>query len=124
MKTVAYSKSATKVLSRLQPKLAARIMDKVEQSARDPQSQATNVKALAGSPYIRLRVGDWRVIMNDQGIVLLVLEIGSRGDIYKSSKEPGMQTITTPNGEKLVILALAEYEKLVDQADVARANKS
>ena len=34
-----------------------------------------------------------------------------------------MQTITTPNGETLVILALAEYEKLVDQADIARADK-
>ncbi|HTE39133.1 MAG TPA: helix-turn-helix transcriptional regulator [Reyranella sp.] len=34
-----------------------------------------------------------------------------------------MQTITTPNGEKLVVLALAEYEKLVDQADIAKARK-
>jgi ribosome-binding protein aMBF1 (putative translation factor) len=34
-----------------------------------------------------------------------------------------MQTITTPNGEKLVVLALAEYEKLVDQADIAKAGK-
>lgn len=34
-----------------------------------------------------------------------------------------MQTITTPNGETLVVLPLAEYEALVDQADVARADK-
>jgi len=34
-----------------------------------------------------------------------------------------MQTITTPNGEKLVVLALAEYEKLVDQADIVKARK-
>jgi mRNA interferase RelE/StbE len=83
MAAVTYSKSAIKVLSRLQPKLAARITEKVEQFAFDPQSQANNVKALVGSSYIRLRVGDWRVIMDDQGTVLLVLEIGSRGDIYK-----------------------------------------
>lgn len=83
MKTVTYSKSALKVLSRMQPKLAARIMDKVDQFAADPKSQANNVKALVGSVHIRLRVGDWRVIMNDQGIVLLVLEIGPRGDIYR-----------------------------------------
>ena len=80
---VAYSKSALKVLSRLQPKMAARIMEKVDQFAADPQAQANNVKALAGSAYIRLRVGDWRVIMYEQGTVLLVLEIGPRGDIYK-----------------------------------------
>lgn len=58
-------------------------MDRIEPFAADPRSQANSVKALAGSPYIRLRVGDWRVIMDDQGNVLLVLEIGSRGDIYK-----------------------------------------
>ena len=83
MKEVAYSKAALKVLSRLQPKLAARIMEKVDQFAADPQALANNVKALAGSPYIRLRVGDWRVIMDEQGTVLLVLEIGPRGDIYR-----------------------------------------
>lgn len=34
-----------------------------------------------------------------------------------------MQTITTPNGETLVILPLADYEALLDQADIARALK-
>jgi mRNA interferase RelE/StbE len=36
-----------------------------------------------GSPYIRLRVGDWRVIMDDKGAVLDVLKIGPRGSIYE-----------------------------------------
>lgn len=34
-----------------------------------------------------------------------------------------MQTITTPNGEKLVVLSLADYERLIDKADIARADK-
>lgn len=34
-----------------------------------------------------------------------------------------MQKITTPKGETLVILPLAEYEALIDQADVASADK-
>jgi DNA-binding XRE family transcriptional regulator len=34
-----------------------------------------------------------------------------------------MQKITTPNGEVLIILAQAEYERLVDEADAARADK-
>lgn len=63
--------------------LAKRIMGKVEQYAANPRSQANNVKALTGSPFIRLRVGDWRVIMDDQGTVLEILEIGPRGDVYK-----------------------------------------
>lgn len=83
MVSVTYSKSAIKVLSRLQPKLAARMLEKVEQFAADPKSQANDVKALTGSPYIRLRVGDWHVIMDHQGNVLLVLGIGSRGGICR-----------------------------------------
>ncbi|WP_035097604.1 hypothetical protein [Devosia sp. LC5] len=35
-----------------------------------------------GRPGIRLRVGDWRVIMED-GVVLEVLEIGPRGGVYE-----------------------------------------
>jgi DNA-binding XRE family transcriptional regulator len=34
-----------------------------------------------------------------------------------------MQKITTPNGEVLIILAQAEYDRLVDEADAARADK-
>lgn len=63
--------------------LSQRIIGKIEQYAADPASQANNVKALAGSSYLRLRVGNWRVIRDDQGNILAVLEIGSRGDIYK-----------------------------------------
>jgi len=56
-------------------------MAKVDQYAADPGSQANNVTALQGREGIRLRVGDWRVIMQD-GQVLAVLEIGPRGSIY------------------------------------------
>ena len=48
----------------------------------DPASQGNNVKALKGREGIRLRVGDWRVIMDDRGTVLAVLEICPRGGIY------------------------------------------
>jgi len=61
---------------------AARIVSKVDQFTADPKSFANNIKALTGSPYIRLRVGDWRVILDDQANVLKVLKIGPRGGIY------------------------------------------
>lgn len=35
-----------------------------------------------------------------------------------------MQTITTPNGETLVVLPLSEYESLIDKADIAAADKT
>lgn len=83
MKSVAYTKSAAKTLARMPVKLARRIRDKVEQYAADPRSPANDVKPLQGSPYVRPRVGDWRVIMDDHGNVLDVIEIGPRGGVYK-----------------------------------------
>lgn len=82
MKPIAYSKAALKTLRRIPAKEAERIRAKVQQYASDPNSQAHNVRALTGSPYIRLRVADWRVIMDDQSNVLEILQIGPRGSIY------------------------------------------
>lgn len=48
----------------------------------EPSAQANNVKSLKGREGIRLWVGDWRVIMGDQGNVLAVLDVGPRGGIY------------------------------------------
>jgi len=83
MRSVSYSKSALKVLRKMPRPAALRIMEKVDQFARAPESLANNVKRLQGSDFIRLRVGDWRVIMDDQGAVLAVLRIGSRGSVYE-----------------------------------------
>lgn len=82
MKQIAYSKAALKSLRRIPANAARRIREKIEQYAADPASQANNVIALQGRGGIRLRVGDWRVIMDDQGNVLDILEIGPRGGIY------------------------------------------
>ncbi len=81
MKLVSYTKAAARALNRMPPRTALRIRDKINEYADDPASQANNVKALAGTPWIRLRVGDWRVIMED-GTVLEVLRIGPRGSVY------------------------------------------
>lgn len=62
---------------------AKRIRSKVELYARNPSDLSNNVKALAGSNYIRLRVGDWRIIMDDAGMVLDVVKIAPRGSVYK-----------------------------------------
>lgn len=61
---------------------ANRIVSKCQQYAGDPESQANNVKALTGSNYIRLRVGNWRIIMDDGHTVLAVLKIAARGSVY------------------------------------------
>lgn len=58
------------------------IRSKIEAYAQDPASQANNVKSLKGRDGIRLRVGDWRVIMDEQDNVLAILDIGPRGGVY------------------------------------------
>jgi mRNA interferase RelE/StbE len=83
MRSVSYAKSALKVLRKMSRPDALRIMAKVDQFAIDPESLANNVKRLQGSDFIRLRVGDWRVIMDDQGAVLAVIRIGPRGSVYE-----------------------------------------
>lgn len=82
MKPVTYTRAALKTLRKMPADVAERIIGKIEQYAADPTSQANNVTALKGREGIRLRVGDWRVIMNDDGVVLAVLDIGPRGSIY------------------------------------------
>jgi mRNA interferase RelE/StbE len=81
MKEVVYTRAALKALRRMPTNAARRIMEKVDAYAAGPASQANNVTALKGRDGVRLRVGDWRVIMDD-GVVLAVLEIGPRGRIY------------------------------------------
>ena len=83
MKEIAYSKTSQKALMRMPQNWAIRVRDKVNAYASDPASQANNVKALRGTDgMLRLRVGDWRVVMYD-GVVLEILDVKARGSAYK-----------------------------------------
>jgi mRNA interferase RelE/StbE len=82
MKSISYSKAAIRALRRMPRNVADLIRSKIEVYAEDPALQANNVKALKGREGIRLRVGDWRVIMDDQGNVLAILAIGPHGSVY------------------------------------------
>jgi len=81
VKPIIFRPAARRALTRMPRPTALRIVNKIEAYALDPASQANNVKALKGREGIRLRVGDWRVIMLD-GEVLDVIEVGPRGSIY------------------------------------------
>lgn len=85
MKPVSYSRSAQKALQKIPRNVAQLIIAKINQYARDPSSLANNVKKLKGDfeGLIRLRVGDWRIIMDDQGNVLMILGITPRGGAYE-----------------------------------------
>ena len=83
MKTIAYSKRARMALSRMHANEARRIRGKMVQYAADPDSQANNVRKLQGMDYYRLRVGDWRVIFREDGVIIDVVRIPPRGQAYE-----------------------------------------
>ena len=82
MREVSFSKSSLQTLRRMPVNVAATIRAKIVQYAQDPPSLARNVTRLKGRTGWRLRVGDWRVIFDDDGVVLAILAIGPRGGIY------------------------------------------
>ncbi|TPE47215.1 type II toxin-antitoxin system RelE family toxin [Amaricoccus solimangrovi] len=82
MKPISYSKEALKTLRRMPANTSGRIREKIEAYAADPASQANNVKALQGAENtIRLRVGDWRVIMEETAVIA-VIRVAARGGAY------------------------------------------
>jgi mRNA interferase RelE/StbE len=82
MKQIAYKPAAQKALRKMPRNEANRIMAKIELYATNPAAMQNNVTALQGRDGLRLRVGNWRVIMKD-GEVLDILDIGARGSIYQ-----------------------------------------
>ncbi len=81
MKQISYTTAALKSLRKMPVNTSRRVVSKIKAYAENPVSQANNVKALKGQDAIRLRVGDWRVVMID-GVVIEVLKIAPRGGSY------------------------------------------
>lgn len=80
MKTITYTKQALKALRGMQKSRSVLIRAKISDFAA---GKPVDAKPMKGSTDIRIRVGSYRVIIDDTGTVLIVLKIGSRGDIYK-----------------------------------------
>lgn len=80
---IIYDKQAIKALMRMPSTDAKRIRQKVPQYAENPALLVNNVKKLQGVNYYRLRVGDWRVIFTEDGLIIDVIRIATRGEAYK-----------------------------------------
>jgi mRNA interferase RelE/StbE len=85
MYSVIFAKSAIKSLRKMPRNLAELLRAKLEMIAMDPYASHTNVTKLQNRPGYRLRVGDWRVIyeIQDDELIILVIKVGPRGDIYR-----------------------------------------
>jgi mRNA interferase RelE/StbE len=82
VKEIYYQPRALKSLRKMPRNIARRIIGRIEAFAADPASQKMNVKALKGTDAIRLRVGDWRVIMIDDRVID-VIAVRPRGGAYR-----------------------------------------
>ena len=81
---VELSKRAAKELRKLDRPVQARIVAALALLQENPRP--ATVKALVGSPgYLRVRVGDYRIVYTiDEGkLLVLVLALGHRGAIYR-----------------------------------------
>ncbi len=80
-----FAKSAEKSLARMPRGIAQRMLVELKAIAADPAAYRGDWKPLQGSPFWRLRVGDWRAIcdLRNGELVLLVLKVAPRGDAYK-----------------------------------------
>jgi mRNA interferase RelE/StbE len=77
-----FSDSALKQLKKLEKSVQERIVSALERARVRPESF---VKKLVGDPGYRLRVGDYRVIVDidKNKLLILVIKIGHRRNIYK-----------------------------------------
>jgi mRNA interferase RelE/StbE len=85
MTQIAFTPAAAKQLRKLPRQVAQAILAKLDQLAADPQSLATQVKALQNSDpkLYRLRVGDYRVVYAQEGDTLRVAKVAHRREVYR-----------------------------------------
>ncbi len=76
-------KSAQKELSKIPHPDQTRIINAIQNLAEDPRP--SGVKKLSGRDAWRIRVGKYRVIyeVHDDKLIILVISIGQRKDIYQ-----------------------------------------
>ena len=79
-----FKPSAERALARLPQLIQARILKKIESLAANPRQHGVE-KLAGGQDEYRVRVGDCRIIfaIDDTDLVVIVLVIGNRRDVYR-----------------------------------------
>ena len=79
--TIIWSEPAARQLGKLDRSVAKRILDSVQKLESDPYRY---LRRLVGVQYYRLRVGDFRVIVEvvQDRLLVLVLKVGHRSKVY------------------------------------------
>lgn len=83
---VKFRKSAAKYYAKLTPKLKYRVNEIIERLSENPY-EVVDIKPLEGTnkETFRIRIGSLRLLyqVRNEELVIIVLDLGPRGDIYK-----------------------------------------
>jgi len=78
-------RSAAKTLKKIPKASRKRIVEKIDSLAESPPNPDTT-KMKGNNPFHKVRVGDYRIVyeIQEDVLMILVLKIGHRKDIYKN----------------------------------------
>lgn len=82
--TISYVPSAAKAIRKLDRPTARRLLTAIGMLADEPRP-AGCIQLKGGDGELRIRVGDYRIVydIHDHELVVLVLRIGHRRDVYR-----------------------------------------
>ena len=85
---IEFDESARKELAKLDRQVARRLIDFLKnrvQNLRDPRSVGQALRGSTLGEFWKYRVGDFRIIasIQDDRMIVLVLRVGNRSDIYR-----------------------------------------
>ena len=82
--SIVYKPSAAKAFRKIQPGEQKRIKEAIEDLATNPRPQGF-IQLAGGAGECRIRVGQYRIVydVEDDELVILVLRIGHRREVYR-----------------------------------------
>jgi mRNA interferase RelE/StbE len=85
MHELKYRRQARNYLARLPLKIKSVIVNNLHELAANPDNPSLDIDVLKGRKGFRLRVGQYRIIYTrqDDQLIIEVVKIRTRGDIYK-----------------------------------------
>jgi mRNA interferase RelE/StbE len=77
-------RSAQKSIRSLSKRDAERVRDTINALAEDPTPRGAS--SVAGTPFLRVRVGNYRIVyeVRREELLILVIRVGHRREVYRS----------------------------------------
>ena len=78
-----FTSRAIKDMKKLPRLISKRILEMIQNFEENPFNE--NLKKLAGQPYFRIRIGDYRVILDikKKELIILIIKVTHRKHIYR-----------------------------------------